>query len=99
MTTLRCSGRSARRGAQRAAISVFLLSLPAQAFAQTFTRAQQPSVTSLLNSGYVIAAASSSGASQFLYLQGADANGRKKAYACQLQFGPSGGFRGCLVLP
>ncbi|HUZ66046.1 MAG TPA: hypothetical protein VMU56_00130 [Beijerinckiaceae bacterium] len=59
----------------------------------------QPNITTLLNSGYTIAAASSSGLSQFIYLQGADTAGRKKAYACQLQFGPGGGFRGCLVLP
>lgn len=69
------------------------------ALAQTTQQHQQPTISALLNSGYSIVAASSNGASQFLYLQGADSTGRKKAYACQLQFGSTGGFRGCLVLP
>jgi hypothetical protein len=56
-------------------------------------------VNSLINDGYVIVAASSDGTSQFLYLTGTDQNQRKKAYACQIQFGSNGGFRGCLVLP
>jgi len=75
------------------------LPLCGPALAQTATPRMQPSITALLNSGYTIAAASSDGVSQFVYLQGANAQGHKQAYACQLQFGPSGGFRGCLVLP
>lgn len=71
----------------------------APAMAQTAPPPLQPNITTLLNSGYTIAASSSSGLSQFIYLQGTDKAGRKKAYACQLQFGPGGGFRGCLVLP
>lgn len=71
----------------------------APACAQTPQAHAQPDITTLLNTGYTIAAASSDGASQFVYLQGADATGRKKAYACQLQFGSNGGFRGCLALP
>ncbi len=57
------------------------------------------SVQGLVAQGYRIVAASSDGTSQFLYLQGEDANKQKKAYACQIQFGANGGFRGCLVLP
>lgn len=57
------------------------------------------SVQGLVAQGYRIVAASSDGTSQFLYLQGEDANKQKKAYACQIQFGTNGGFRGCLVLP
>ena len=56
-------------------------------------------VQGLVAQGYRIVAASSDGTSQFLYLQGEDANKQKKAYACQIQFGTNGGFRGCLVLP
>ena len=57
------------------------------------------SVQGLVAQGYRIVAASSDGTSQFLYLQGEDGNKQKKAYACQIQFGTNGGFRGCLVLP
>ncbi len=56
-------------------------------------------VTSLINNGYSIVGASTDGSSQFLYLLGTDSNKRKVAYACQIQFGNNGGFRGCLVLP
>ena len=58
-----------------------------------------PTIEGLMNQGYEIKAASANGLTQFLYLQGVDGSGRKKAYACQLQFGSNGGFQGCLALP
>jgi hypothetical protein len=58
-----------------------------------------PTIAQLLTQGYVLRAASSNGATQFLYFQGVDQSGHKKIYACQLQFGSNGGFQGCLVLP
>ena len=77
------------------AIGVSMMAAQAQSLKST----SQPDVTALLNSGYTIVAASSDGQSQFLYFAGTDASGKKKAYACQLQFGPGGGFHGCIVLP
>lgn len=65
----------------------------------TLSAPSGPSISVLLGQGYNIVAASSEGSAQFLYLQGNDSANRKRAYACQLQFGPSGGFRGCLQLP
>ena len=61
--------------------------------------ARAQSVQSLLDIGFRIVAASGDTASQYLYLQGVDEAKRNVAYACQIQFGASGGFRGCLVLP
>jgi hypothetical protein len=81
---------------------VLLLAAPlscSAASAQTTQQGVQLNITTLLNTGYKIVAASSNGASQFLYLQGANKSGQKKAYACQFQFGSNGGFQGCLVLP
>ena len=76
----------------------FLLGASAVARAQTQAPAS-PTISALLTQGYELKAASSNGQAQFIYLQGADASGRKKIYACQLQFGSNGGFQGCLALP
>jgi hypothetical protein len=80
------------------AFTLVAAALPSAAWAQTTTTTGL-TITQLLNQGYVIRAASSNGVQQFLYFQGVDQAGRKKAYACQLQFGSNGGFQGCLALP
>ena len=84
-----------------ASASLFLV--VASSFASSAARAQSPpsgpTISALLSSGYDLKAASSNGLTQYLYFEGADAAGRKKIYACQLQFGSSGGFQGCLALP
>lgn len=64
---------------------------------QTINEAMTPSI--LLSRGYTLTTASSNGQSQFLYFQGADQSGAKRIFACQLTFGATGGFQGCLQLP